>query len=151
MIWGTEIKDKATGEHIATVKTSLFLVGRGGFGYKGTYPKTDYPKPPKRAPDHIAIENMPANQAFIYRLNGDGNPLHVDPEQSSKFGFPVPILHGLCSLGYTARSLQEKWFKNNPEALKELKVRFTSPVIPGEALQVMSWKDGNTIVFVTNV
>ena len=79
------------------------------------------------------------------------NPLHVDPERSAMFGFPTPILHGLCSLGYTARSLQQQYFKNNPEALKELTVRFTSPVIPGQTLSVNSWKDGDTIVFVTKV
>ena len=94
---------------------------------------------------------MPPNQAFLYKLNAESNPLHIDPEQSSKFGFPVPILHGLCSLGYTVRSLQEKWFKKNPETLKELKVKFTNPVIPVQTLEVMSWKNGDTIVFVTNV
>ena len=131
MIVESTIKATGSGEVHATVKTSLFLVGRGGFGYKGKVPKTNFPAPPKRAPDHVGDETVPPNQAFLYRLNGDLNPLHVDPERSSMFGFPTPILHGLCSLGYTARSLQQRYLKNNPEALKELTVRFTSPVLPG--------------------
>ena len=106
MIIESAIKGADSGELYATVKTSLFLVGRGGFGYKGKVPKTNFPPPPKRAPDHVADEGMPNNQAFLYRLNGDMNPLHVDPDRSSMFGFPVPILHGLCSLGYSARALQ---------------------------------------------
>ena len=61
MIWGSDITDSANGELYATVKTSLFLLGRGGFGYKGTVPKTNFPSPPKRAPDHTVIEKMPAN------------------------------------------------------------------------------------------
>jgi acyl dehydratase len=89
------------------------------------------------------------NQAFFYRMCGDRNPLHVDPQMSEMGGFKVPILHGLCTYGVTARSLYETYFKGDSTQLKSISGRFTSHVYPGETLIVDTWKSGNNIVFHT--
>ena len=88
----------------SVVRSSLFVRGIGGFGHKGTI-KSNYPKPPKRDPDFAGEEVTQKNQAFLYRLCNDRNPLHVDPNMSAMGGFEVPILHGLCFYGFTARSI----------------------------------------------
>lgn len=87
------------------MRSSLFVRGIGGFGYKGTI-KPVFPKPPKRAPDMSKEETTTPNQAVLYRLCNDRNPLHIDPQMASMGNFEKPILHGLCFKGITARSLQ---------------------------------------------
>lgn len=82
----TVAKDKATGDLLFKLTTNLFIRGIGGFGHKGTI-KQNYPSAPKRKPDYVAMEKTEANQAFLYRLNGDLNPLHVDPAMSEMGGF----------------------------------------------------------------
>ena len=144
----TEIKDKSSGELRAKVISNLFVRGIGGFGHKGTF-KSVIPPTPKEAPHHTASEKTEKNQAFLYRLCGDRNPLHVDPQMSSMGGFEVPILHGLCTYGFTARAVFEKYFKDDPMALEQISGRFTSHVFPGETLVVDMWKSGNQIVFNT--
>ena len=109
----TEAKNKETGELLFRLKTMLFIRGIGGFGHKGTI-KIDIPAIPKRAPDAIQEETTTKNQAFSYRLNGDKNPLHVDPEMSKMGGFQVPILHGLCFYGITAKAVYEKFHQQDP-------------------------------------
>lgn len=104
LIIDSAISSSDTKELHATVRTSLFVRGIGGFGYKGTI-KQAFPKVPKRKPDHVSEEPTSKNQAFLYRLCGDRNPLHVDPQMSAMGGFEVPILHGLCSYGFTARAV----------------------------------------------
>ena len=104
LILDNEIRDAETNELCVTVRMSLFIRGIGGFGYKGTI-KTEYPKNPKRAPDMIKEEKTVKNQAFLYRLCSDSNPLHIDPQMAAMGGFEVPILHGLCFYGITARSI----------------------------------------------
>ena len=148
LMFDAEIREKATGEMQSVVRSSLFVRGIGGFGYKGTV-KNPFPKIPKRAPDMVSEEKTTDNQAFIYRLTNDRNPLHVDPEMSKMGGFPKPILHGLCFKGITARAVQQHFFKDQPEIMNAISCRFTSHVIPGETLIVNAWKEGNTIVFAT--
>lgn len=108
LIFDAKIKEKETGELVSTVRSSLFIRGIGGFGHKGTV-VTKYPKPPKRAPDMEKEEVTDKSQAFLYRLCNDRNPLHVDPDMSAMGGFDIPILHGLCTYGFTARSLLENF------------------------------------------
>ena len=90
------------------------------------------------------------NLAILYRLNGDRNPLHIDPDMASMGGFDKPILHGLCFFGITARAIQQHFFKINPDAMKQIGVRFTSHVFPGETLVISGWKEGDTIIFSTS-
>jgi acyl dehydratase len=87
------------------VRSSLFIRGVGGFGHKGIV-KNPFPEVPKRAPDMTVEEKTTSNQAILYRLCNDMNPLHVDPEMAAMGGFEAPILHGLCFMGITTRSVQ---------------------------------------------
>jgi acyl dehydratase len=144
----SEIRDKDSNELKARIFMNIFIRGIGGFGRKGTY-KDVMPKAPKTAPTNSSVVPTDANQAFFYRLCGDRNPLHVDPQMSEMGGFKVPILHGLCTYGVTARSLYETYFKGDTTQLKSITGRFTSHVFPGETLIVDTWKNGNTIVFNT--
>lgn len=116
LIFDSKIINSETRELHTTVRSSLFVRGIGGFGYKGKI-KQSFPKVPKRVPDFTKEESTAKNQAFLYRLCNDRNPLHVDPEMSKMGGFNQPILHGLCSYGYSARVIQEKFSPNDPQGL----------------------------------
>ena len=146
MVILSEIKDKETGELKAKIYMTLFIRGIGGFGNKGKY-QNPLPNAPKTAPHKSSEEKTDANQAFLYRLCGDRNPLHVDPNMSAMGGFDVPILHGLCTYGINARAVQQAFFKEDPTQLESISGRFTSHVFPGETLIVDMWKEGNKIVF----
>lgn len=143
------IKNAETGETLVRVIRSLMIRGVGGYGYKGGSHAVKYPDIPKRAPDQIAESKSDANQALLYRLNGDLNPLHVDPDMAAMGGFDKPIIHGLCSSAFTARMIYEKFCNGNPKALAKYSTRFTSHVFPGETYVLEMWKEGNTIIFQT--
>jgi acyl dehydratase len=136
------LTDKETNTLVAKLTTYLFIRGIGGFGERGKV-KNVYPKPPKRAADGVREMATTKNQAFIYRLSGDYNPLHVDPQMSSMGGFDVPILHGLCSYGTTARAVYDTFHKEDAQRLGKITSRFTGHVFPGETLVVEMWKEGN--------
>lgn len=144
----SELRDKATDELKARIYMNAFVRGLAGSGNKGTF-SNPLPNAPKTAPTNSVENPTDKNQAFFYRLCGDRNPLHVDPAMSEMGGFKVPILHGLCTYGTTARSIYETYFKGNASQLASISGRFTSHVFPGETLIVNSWKDGDTIVFET--
>lgn len=141
------IKNKETGETLVKIVRTLMIRGVGGFGYKGGAASIKYPEIPKRAPDATVEDQTLPSQAILYRLNGDMNPLHVDPDMAALGGFDKPILHGLASYGYTARLIYDKYCNGNPQAIAKFSARFTSHVFPGETLVVELWKEGNTIVF----
>ena len=147
---GNTTKDANTGEDLFYNEAFMFIRGSGGFGglKKGTdrgAATTTY-KPPSRAPDAVTEEKTSDDQAALYRLNGDRNPLHIDPEFSRVGGFKVPILHGLCFFGFSGKHIVERYgmFKN-------IKVRFAGTVIPGQTLATEMWKEGNKIIFQTRV
>ena len=119
-----------------------FLVGaKKGFTDSGENFAKKIPAP-ERAPDVVEEMVVPTNQAQIYRLSGDYNPLHVDPKAAKMMGFPDgPILHGLCSLGFTARAFVKNFCGNTGKNFKALGLRFASPVMPGQTLQVNFWND----------
>jgi acyl dehydratase len=146
----TVIKDAKSGEPIATLLGSTFARGDGGFGG----PSDGAPTPhevPSRAPDRsIDIPTRP-DQALIYRLSGDRNPLHSDPSIATAAGFPRPILHGLCTYGITCRAVLQTYADYDPAKIKSHAVRFSSPVYPGETITVDMWKDGDTISFEARV
>jgi len=95
----------------------------------------------------IATQTTTKNQAILYRLCNDRNPLHIDPEMAKMGGFEAPILHGLCTKGISVKAVQQHFFKENPERLKQVSVRFTSHVFPGETLVISAWKEKDTIIF----
>jgi len=114
-------------------------------------------KPPAREPDKVEEQVTSETAAHIYRLSGDYNPLHIDPEFAKAVGFPgpdgtgQPIMHGLCSLGHTARAVVKAYCGNDASKVKAVKVRFASPVIPGQTLTHEMWKEGNRVIVQTKV
>jgi len=139
----TVLKDEK-GAQLATLVASRFARGDGGIGG----PSEGQPEPhqvPSRAPDKsIDITTRP-DQALVYRLCGDRNPLHSDPEFAKRAGFPRPILHGMCTYGITCRGVLQTYADYDASAFKRHAVRFSSPVYPGETVSMDLWKDGNVI------
>ena len=107
---------------------------------------------PSRAPDAVFEEATSESQALMYRISGDYNPLHIDPEFPGVAGggFRAPILHGLCTMGFGARAVLKCCADNEPEALRAMGVRFASPVIPGETLVTSMWREGGRVLFQTD-
>ncbi|XP_067839112.1 peroxisomal multifunctional enzyme type 2 [Heptranchias perlo] len=131
---------------------SIFVVGAGGFGGKRTSDKVKATmNPPNRPPDAMISDVTSVDQAALYRLNGDWNPLHIDPNFAAFGGFKKPILHGLCSMGFAARHVLKQYANNDVTKFKAIKVRFAKPVIPGQTLETEMWKDGNLIHLKTKV
>jgi acyl dehydratase len=144
----TESVDAKTGELLFRTRSSAFIRGAGGFG-GDRGPSGPLNEAPSRKPDHeVSYKTLP-EQALIYRLSGDRNPLHSDPEFASKAGFPRPILHGLCTYGFTGRALLHTLCGSDPARFKSMEGRFSKPVFPGETLTIAMWVDGRTCLFQT--
>jgi acyl dehydratase len=130
---------------------SAFIRGEGGWGGERG-PSGAQNEPPDRDPDHTVSYATLPNQALIYRLSGDRNPLHSDPSFSAMGGFPTPILHGLCTYGFTGRALLAQLCDDDPARFHHLEGRFSSPVMPGEELTIRTWRTSATeAVFTTAV
>lgn len=127
-----------------------FMVGAKGFKNAGVSRSENVPVP-KRAPDSVVEEKTDLYATHIYRLSGDYNPLHIDPSFATMSGFGEPILHGLCSMGYACRHVMATYCGNNTSLFKALKVRFASPVLPGQTLVTKMWKQGSRVIFNTEV
>ena len=139
------------GEPLYRTRMSAFIRGEGGWG-GDRGPSGPQNEPPDRAPDHEVTYQTSPDQAFLYRLNGDRNPLHTDPSFAAAGGFPKPILHGLCSYGFTGRGLLHLLCDSDPAKFHHIEARFASPVLPGEALTVNAWETGDgEAVFTTSV
>jgi len=150
LVSGTTTKDAATGEDVFYNESTIFVRGSGGFGgpTKGSNrgAATIAYQPPKRQPDAVVEEATTEEQAALYRLNGDRNPLHIDPEFSKMGGFETPILHGLCFMGISGKHVYQTF-----GAFKNIKVRFAGTVLPGQKLRTEMWKEGSKVVFQTKV
>ena len=141
--------DAATGEPLVTSRSGAFIRGQGGFGGPRS---TDPPwRLPDRAPDHQAVRETRPEQALLYRLSGDRNPLHVDPKFAARGGFSQPILHGLCTYGVTGRALLRVLCDGDPARFRSMSGRFTRPVLPGEPLTISIWREegSDTALFQT--
>jgi acyl dehydratase len=141
-----EIIDKASGERIATMRSTAMLRGDGGFGGKAGPQPPPHGLPRSAPARHVDIKVLP-NAALVYRLSGDRNPLHADPAAAAKGGFATPILHGLCSYGVAGRAIVRACCGNDPARLRALQVRFSSPVYPGETIRTEMWPDGEQVSF----
>ena len=119
-----------------------FIRGEGGFGESRGDPLPERPKIPERGADHEVTYGTRADQALLYRLSGDRNPLHADPAFAKLAGFPKPILHGLCTYGVTGRALLHTMCGSDPAKFKTMDARFSKPVYPGDELTVRIWEDG---------
>lgn len=141
-----DVIDKASGDLLATLTSTTFVRGEGGFG--GPSGPAPEPHPlPERAPDAaVDLKTLP-QAALIYRLSGDWNPLHADPDVAAGAGFPQPILHGLCTYAVAGRAILKACCGHDPARLRRLDVRFSAPVMPGETIRTEIWKDAGTVSF----
>lgn len=141
-----EVRDAEHGTLLATV-TQLSLLRRdGGFGPGGTEGSTPAPHAiPAREPDAVCDLPTLAQAALIYRLSGDFNPLHADPEVARAAGFDRPILHGMATMGVAAHAVLRSVLDYDAARLGAIRVRFTAPAIPGDTLRTELWRDGNVI------
>jgi acyl dehydratase len=144
----TESVDAKTGELLFRTRSAAFVRGAGGFG-GDRGPSGPINEPPKRKPDHEVTYATRPDQALLYRLSGDRNPLHSDPEFAKLAGFPRPILHGLCTYGFTGRALLHTLCGSDPVRFKSMEGRFSKPVFPGESLTISMWVDGEVCLFQT--
>lgn len=144
------IRDKKTGEKLCTLQGSAFCRGDGGFGG----PKEGAPEPhplPARTPDLVHEADTRPDQAFLYALSGDRNPLHRDPGFARMAGFPRPILHGLCTYGTACRSILSSLCDYDPAKITGFDARFSAPVFPGETIVTEMWVDGSVASFRSRV
>jgi acyl dehydratase len=138
----TESKDTATGEPMWTTHSAAFIRGAGGFGGdRGPSGKRN--EAPDRNPNHVITYSTRPDQALIYRLSGDRNPLHSDPKFAAAAGFDRPILHGLCTYGFTGRALLHALCGDDPTRFVSMDGRFSSPVFPGDDLSIKIWETGD--------
>jgi acyl dehydratase len=148
--WETIVREANSKDKLATLVTTIVARADGGFGG----PSAGQPEPhpiPKRQPDRSVDITTRPDQALLFRLSGDRNPLHSDPEFAKRAGFPSPILHGMCTYGITCRAVLQSYAHYDPTAFKRHAARLSSPVFPGETITIDLWKDGNIISFEARV
>jgi len=137
-----------SGEVLFTNTFGVFLRGEGGFGGDRGPSASKQNLPPERAPDHTIEDKTSPNQAAIYRLSGDRNPLHIDPEFAKLAGFDKPIIHGLCTYGYVGRAVLKAACDGDPAKLKDFAVRFSGVAFPGETIVTQIWQEAPDKVIV---
>lgn len=138
----TRATDPTSGQVVFTARSGAFIRGEGGFGRTGSSgPASEIPD---RAPDHTISQTTLPQQALIYRLNGDRNPLHSDPAFAARAGFDRPILHGLCTYGFAGRALLQALCDGDPAHFRSMSARFTKPVFPGQTLTTEIWRTDDT-------
>jgi acyl dehydratase len=148
------VTDKATGELLATIEQLNFCRGDGGYSAGGD-PSDEAPSSPPPVPEHApdAVCDLPTRPeiAHIYRLSGDDNPLHVDPDVARNAGFERPILHGLATWGVAAHAVLKTTCSSDPTRLALFRARFTAPVYPGETIRTEVWRENNVVHFRSRV
>ena len=140
------VTDQATGDKLATLYSTTFARGDGGFGGPTTGARPVHSLP-EREPDMVCDLPTLPQAALIYRLSGDYNPLHADPNVAKGGGFKAPILHGLCSFGVAGHAILKSCCDYDPSRFKSMNLRFSAPVYPGETIRTEMWKDDNVISF----
>jgi acyl dehydratase len=143
----SESKNLATGKPLFKTTMTAFLRGEGNFGGERG-PASEFELPDRKADHEVKYETR-IDQALTYRLSGDRNPLHSDPSFAQMGGFDRPILHGLCTYGFTGRALLHTVCGSDPARFKSMEGRFSKPVMPGDDLVISMWVDGDRTLFQT--
>jgi len=143
----TSAVDTATGEPVASTRLGYFIRGEGGFGGHHGHFEAEPWIDPTRDPDRSIVVTTRPEQALLYRLNGDHNPLHSDPAAATAAGFPRPILHGLATYGIATRVLLNELLGTDPARLGSITARFTKPVFPGDTLVMNVWREDEGAIF----
>jgi acyl dehydratase len=144
VIWQEGVATSEAGEPLWTVRSSIFVRGEGGWGGdRGTSEPVELPD---RAPDAETTYAITPQQALVYRLCGDRNPLHSDPDFAKAAGFPAPILHGLCTYGIVLRELTDALLGSDAKQVGGFAAKFAGVVFPGETLRVRGWHEDGRIV-----
>ena len=139
------------GDALWTLRSSAFIRGAGGFGGERV-PSAPGGGAPGTDPDHLVTYQTSPDQAYVYRLSGDRNPLHSDPALAAAAGFDRPVLHGLCTYGFTCRALLRAICADDVERFTYMEGRFSAPVLPGDTLDVRIWRTGaDAAAFTTSV
>ncbi|GAA1147788.1 MaoC/PaaZ C-terminal domain-containing protein [Nocardioides aquiterrae] len=144
VIWQEGVATAPSGERLWTTRSSIFVRGEGGWG--GDRGSSAPVELPDRAPDTDTTYDVLAQQALLYRLCGDRNPLHADPDFAKAAGFPAPILHGLCTYGIVLRTLTETLLGGDASRVAGFGVKFAGVVYPGETLRIRGWREDGRIV-----
>jgi acyl dehydratase len=144
VIWQEGVAVSPGGEELWTTRSSIFVRGEGGWG--GDRGAATPVELPDRSPDADATYDVLPQQALLYRLCGDRNPLHADPDFARAAGFPAPILHGLCSYGIVLRTLTEELLGGDATQVADFGVKFAGVLFPGETLRVRGWREDDRIV-----
>lgn len=136
------LTDRASGEIVAVMEWTIFCRNDGGFAGS---PKisSGFSPVPERDADHREPLQTHEDAAMLYRLNGDRNPIHADPELATRAGFERPILHGLCLYGMAAAAIMRRTGRD----LAEIEARFSSPSFPGESMELLSWDEPGHVAF----
>jgi acyl dehydratase len=144
VIWQEGVATAPSGEELWRVRSSIFVKGEGGWG--GDRGGSEPVVLPDRAPDADTTYDVTPQQALLYRLCGDRNPLHADPDFAKAAGFPAPILHGLCSYGIVLRELTDALLGRDATAVRGFAARFAGVVFPGETIRVQGWREEGRVV-----
>lgn len=149
VIWQEGTACTPDGTPLWTVRSSIFVRGEGGWG--GSRGESTTVETPDRAPDAETTYDVWKQQALLYRLCGDRNPLHADPDFARAAGFPAPILHGLCTYGIVLREVTEALLDGDATRVGGFRARFAGVVFPGETLRVRAWDTGDDLVVAATV
>jgi acyl dehydratase len=142
----TRVRNAADGEPLYVASATILARGDGGIGSFGSAPEA-LPALPGRAPDNVvSLQSLPG-QALLYRLNGDRNPLHSNLAMAARGGFSRPILHGLCTYGMACKAIMASACGYDHTRIEQFDLRFTSPVYPGEQLNIEMWHEGERVLF----
>ncbi|MDZ5620430.1 MaoC/PaaZ C-terminal domain-containing protein [Nocardioides sp. HM23] len=149
VVWQEGVATSPSGEELWRTRSSIFVKGEGGWG--GDRGASDPVVLPVRDPDLLTSYDVTPQQALVYRLCGDRNPLHADPDFAKAAGFPAPILHGLCSYGIVLRELTDGLLGGDATLVRGFACRFSGVVFPGETIRVTGWREGDRIVAAATV